>query len=420
MSETIGSRFKNAWNAFFNRDPTPIFDNSGNSSSYRPDRYRPTRGNERSIITAINNRIAIDVAAIPIRHVRLDEDGVYLNTIDSGLNNCLNLEANLDQTGRAFIQDAVLSMLDEGCVALVPTVTDVNPDYTDSYDIYEIRTGKITEWYPKKVKVEVYNDTTGRKQQIIRPKRKVAIIENPMYSVMNEPNSTMQRLIRKLKLLDAVDEQSSSGKLDLIIQLPYVVKTETRREQAEKRRKEIEEQLTGSKYGIAYTDGTERITQLNRAVENNLLKQVEYLTSMLFSQLGITQTILDGTADEKTILNYRNRIIEPILSAIVDAMKVRFITKTARTQGQSISFFMEPFKLVPVSEIAEIADKFTRNEIMTSNEIRQIVGMKPSRAPQADELRNKNLNRSNEETSKVKPLDDITKERVNATSKQEE
>ena len=420
MSETIGSRFKNAWNAFFSRDPTPIFDNSGNSSSYRPDRYRPTRGNERSIITAINNRIAIDVAAIPIRHVRLDEDGGYLNTIDSGLNNCLNLEANLDQTGRAFIQDAVLSMLDEGCVALVPTVTDVNPDYTDSYDIYEIRTGKITEWYPKKVKVEVYNDTTGRKQQIIRPKRKVAIIENPMYSVMNEPNSTMQRLIRTLKLLDAVDEQSSSGKLDLIIQLPYVVKTETRREQAEKRRKEIEEQLTGSKYGIAYTDGTERITQLNRAVENNLLKQVEYLTSMLFSQLGITQTILDGTADEKTILNYRNRIIEPILSAIVDAMKVRFITKTARTQGQSISFFMEPFKLVPVSEIAEIADKFTRNEIMTSNEIRQIVGMKPSRAPQADELRNKNLNRSNEETSKVKPLDDITKERVNATSKQEE
>lgn len=420
MSETIGSRFKNAWNAFFSRDPTPIFDDSGNSSSYRPDRYRPTRGNERSIITAINNRIAIDVAAIPIRHVRLDEDGGYLNTIDSGLNNCLNLEANLDQTGRAFIQDAVLSMLDEGCVALVPTVTDVNPDYTDSYDIYEIRTGKITEWYPKKVKVEVYNDTTGRKQQIIRPKRKVAIIENPMYSVMNEPNSTMQRLIRKLKLLDAVDEQSSSGKLDLIIQLPYVVKTETRRQQAENRRKEIEEQLTGSKYGIAYTDGTERITQLNRAVENNLLKQVEYLTSMLFSQLGITQTILDGTADEKTILNYRNRIIEPILSAIVDAMKVRFITKTARTQGQSISFFMEPFKLVPVSEIAEIADKFTRNEIMTSNEIRQIVGMKPSRAPQADELRNKNLNRSNEETSKVKPLDDITKERVNATSKQEE
>lgn len=420
MSETIGSRFKNAWNAFFSRDPTPIFDNSGNSSSYRPDRYRPTRGNERSIITAINNRIAIDVAAIPIRHVRLDEDGGYLNTIDSGLNNCLNLEANLDQTGRAFIQDVVLSMLDEGCVALVPTVTDVNPDYTDSYDIYEIRTGKITEWYPKKVKVEVYNDNTGRKEQIIRPKRKVAIIENPMYSVMNEPNSTMQRLIRKLKLLDAVDEQSSSGKLDLIIQLPYVVKTETRRQQAENRRKEIEEQLTGSKYGIAYTDGTERITQLNRAVENNLLKQVEYLTSMLFSQLGITQTILDGTADEKTILNYRNRIIEPILSAIVDAMKVRFITKTARTQGQSISFFMEPFKLVPVSEIAEIADKFTRNEIMTSNEIRQIVGMKPSRDPNADELRNKNLNRSNEETSKVKPLDGIAKEMVNATSKQEE
>lgn len=420
MSETIGSRFKNAWNAFFNRDPTPIFDNSGNSSSYRPDRYRPTRGNERSIITAINNRIAIDVAAIPIRHIKLDEDGGYLNTIESGLNNCLNLEANIDQTGRAFLQDVVLSMLDEGCVALVPTVTNVNPDYTDSYDIYEIRTGKITEWYPKQVKVEVYDDNSGRKQQILRPKRKVAIIENPMYSVMNEPNSTMQRLIRKLKLLDAVDEQSSSGKLDLIIQLPYVVKTETRRQQAENRRKEIEEQLTGSKYGIAYTDGTERITQLNRAVENNLLKQVEYLTSMLFSQLGITQTILDGTADEKTILNYRNRIIEPILSAIVDAMKVRFITKTARTQGQSISFFMEPFKLVPVSEIAEIADKFTRNEIMTSNEIRQIVGMKPSRAPQADELRNKNLNRSDEGTPKVEQLDGITKERINATLKQEE
>lgn len=420
MSETIGSRFKNAWNAFFNRDPTPIFDNSGNSSSYRPDRYRPTRGNERSIITAINNRIAIDVAAIPIRHIKLDEDGGYLNTIESGLNNCLTLEANIDQTSRAFLQDVVLSMLDEGCVALVPTVTDVNPDYTDSYDIYEIRTGKITEWYPKQVKVEVYNDNSGRKQQILRPKRKVAIIENPMYSVMNEPNSTMQRLIRKLKLLDAVDEQSSSGKLDLIIQLPYVVKTETRRQQAENRRKEIEEQLTGSKYGIAYTDGTERITQLNRAVENNLLKQVEYLTSMLFSQLGITQTILDGTADEKTILNYRNRIIEPILSAIVDTMKVRFITKTARTQGQSISFFMEPFKLVPVSEIAEIADKFTRNEIMTSNEIRQIVGMKPSSAPQADELRNKNLNRSAEETPKVKQLDGITKERINATLKQEE
>lgn len=420
MSETIGSRFKNAWNAFFNRDPTPIFDNSGNSSSYRPDRYRPTRGNERSIITAINNRIAIDAAAIPIRHIRLDEDGGYLNTIESGLNNCLNLEANIDQTGRAFLQDVVLSMLDEGCVALVPTVTDVNPDYTDSYDIYEIRTGKITEWYPKQVKVEVYNDNSGRKQQILRPKRKVAIIENPMYSVMNEPNSTMQRLIRKLKLLDAVDEQSSSGKLDLIIQLPYVVKTETRRQQAENRRKEIEDQLTGSKYGIAYTDGTERITQLNRAVENNLLKQVEYLTSMLFSQLGITQTILDGTADEKTILNYRNRIIEPILSAIVDAMKVRFITKTARTQGQSISFFMEPFKLVPVSEIAEIADKFTRNEIMTSNEIRQIVGMKPSRAPQADELRNKNLNRSDEGTPKVEQFDGITKERINATLKQEE
>ena len=420
MSDTIGSRFKNAWNAFFNRDPTPIFDNSGNSSSYRPDRYRPTRGNERSIITAINNRIAIDVAAIPIRHIKLDEDGGYLNTIESGLNNCLNLEANIDQTGRAFLQDVVLSMLDEGCVALVPTVTNVNPDYTDSYDIYEIRTGKITEWYPKQVKVEVYNDNSGRKQQILRPKRKVAIIENPMYSVMNEPNSTMQRLIRKLKLLDAVDEQSSSGKLDLIIQLPYVVKTETRRQQAENRRKEIEEQLTGSKYGIAYTDGTERITQLNRAVENNLLKQVEYLTSMLFSQLGITQTILDGTADEKTILNYRNRIIEPILSAIVDAMKVRFITKTARTQGQSISFFMEPFKLVPGSEIAERADKLTRNEIMTSNEIRQIVGMKPSRAPQADELRNKNLNRSDEGTPKVEQLDGITKERINATLKQEE
>lgn len=397
MEISIRSRFKRAWNVFLNRDPTRDYRDAGVSYSYRPDRARFTRGNERSIVTAVYNRIALDVAAINIQHVRLDDNGRFLSTINSGLNNCLTLEANIDQTSRAFIQDVVISMFDEGCVAIVPVDTDDDPDETDSYIIETMRTGQIIEWQPRHVKVRVYNDRTGRKEDILMSKEKVAIIENPLYAVINEPNSTMQRLIRKLNLLDVVDEQSSSGKLDLIIQLPYIIKTEARRQQAEKRRKDIEEQLSGSKYGIAYTDGTEHITQLNRSVENNLMKQIEYLTSMLYSQLGITTSILDGTADEKTMLNYNNRTIEPIVSAIVDAMKRTFLTKTARTQGQSIAFFRDPFKLVPVNDLAEIADKFTRNEIMTSNEIRQIVGMKPSDDPKADELRNANINQSNEE-----------------------
>lgn len=391
MEQTFGSRVRSAWNAFLNRDPTePYRQNVGVSYSYRPDRPRFTRGNEKSIVTSVYNRIALDASAISIQHVRLDENGRFLETIDSGLNNCLNLEANIDQTGRAFLQDVVMSMFDEGCVAIVPVDTTSNPE-TGSFDIKTMRTGKIVEWYPRHVKVKVYNDRTGQKEDLILPKETVAIIENPLYAVINEPNSTMQRLIRKLNLLDVVDEQSSSGKLDLIIQLPYIIKTEARRQQAENRRKDIENQLAGSKYGIAYTDGTERITQLNRSVENNLLKQIEYLTNMVYSQLGITTTILDGTADDKTMLNYNNRTIEPIVSAIADAMKRVFLTKTARTQRQSIEYFQDPFKLVPVSDLAEIADKFTRNEIMTSNEIRQIVGMKPSDDPKADELRNSNI-----------------------------
>ena len=390
MEQKVGSRFKNAWNAFFNRDPTEEFRNAGPSYSYRVDRPRFTRGNEKSIVTSVYNRIALDVASITIRHVRLDENDRYLETIPSNLNNCLTLEANVDQTARAFIQDVVISMFDEGCVAIVPVDTTRDPD-TGAFDIYSMRTGKILEWYPQKVKVRVYNEQTGHKQNILVSKNSVAIIENPLYAVINEPNSTMQRLIRKLNLLDVIDEQSGSGKLDLIIQLPYIIKTEARRQQAEKRRKDIEDQLSGSKYGIAYADGTERITQLNRPVENNLMKQIEFLTSMLYSQLGMTQSILDGSADEKTMLNYNNRTVEPIVSAIVDGMKRVFLTKTARSQLQSISFFRDPFKLVPVSELAEIADKFTRNEIMTSNEIRQNVGMKPSNDPRADELRNKNL-----------------------------
>ena len=391
MEQTFGSRVRSAWNAFLNRDPTePYRQNVGVSYSYRPDRPRFTRGNEKSIVTSVYNRIALDASAISIQHVRLDENGRFLETIDSGLNNCLNLEANIDQTGRAFLQDVVMSMFDEGCVAIVPVDTTSNPE-TGSFDIKTMRTGKIVEWYPRHVKVKVYNDRTGQKEDLVLPKETVAIIENPLYAVINEPNSTMQRLIRKLNLLDVVDEQSSSGKLDLIIQLPYIIKTEARRQQAENRRKDIENQLAGSKYGIAYTDGTERITQLNRSVENNLLKQIEYLTNMVYSQLGITTTILDGTADDKTMLNYNNRTIEPIVSAIADAMKRVFLTKTARTQRQSIEYFRDPFKLVPVSDLAEIADKFTRNEIMTSNEIRQIVGMKPSDDPKADELRNSNI-----------------------------
>lgn len=400
MEESFGTRLKHAWNTFLNRDPTGHFRYAGPGYSHRPDRPRLTRGNERSIVTSVINRIALDASAINVQHVRLDENNRFLSVIDSGLNGCLTMEANIDQTGRAFIHDIVMSMLDEGSVAIVPVDTTLNPEVTGSYDIQSMRTGQILEWYPNNVRVRVYNERTGAKEDIMVPKSTVAIVENPLYAVMNEPNSTMQRLVRKLNLLDVVDEQSSSGKLDLIIQLPYVIKTEARRRQAEKRRKDIEEQLSGSKYGIAYTDGTEHITQLNRAVENNLMKQIEYLTSMLYSQLGITQSILDGTADDKTMLNYYNRTIEPILSAVVDEMKRKFLTKTARSQLQSISFFRDPFKLVPVNEISEIADKFTRNEIMTSNEIRQIIGMKPSKDPKADELRNKNLS----EPSKDKNL----------------
>lgn len=400
-------RLRHGWNAFMNRDPTYAQD-LGPSYYYRPDRPRFTRGNERSIVTSVYNRIALDASAITIQHVRLDENGRFLSTIDSDLNKCLTLDANIDQTGRAFLQDAVMSMLDEGCVALVPVETDVDPNDTDSYKIFSIRTGKIVEWRPQHVKVRVYDERTGRKEDITISKSSVAIVENPLYAVINEPNSTMQRLIRKLSLLDVTDEQTASGKLDLIIQLPYIIKTEARRQQAEQRRKDIEMQLAGSKYGIAYTDGTEHITQLNRSVENNLMKQVEYLTSMLYSQLGITQTILDGTADEKTMLNYYTRTIEPIVSAIVDEMKRKFLTKTARTQRQSIEFFRDPFKLVPVNNIAEIADKFTRNEIMTSNEIRQIVGMKPSDDPKADELINSNI--SQPEGKYIVPTSDLAEE----------
>lgn len=387
-------RLKHAWNIFKNKDPTQVNWNIGPSYGYRPDRMRYTRGNERSIVTAVYNRIAMDVAAVNLKHIRLDENDRYKETIDSGLNNCLSVEANLDQTGRAFIQDLVASMLDEGCVAAVPTDADDEPEDSGNFKVYTLRTGKILEWYPRHVKVEVYNEQEGQRQQIIIPKTTVPLIENPMYSVMNEPNSIYQRLVRKLTLLDVVDEQTSSGKLDLVIQLPYIIKTEARRVQAEKRRRDIEKQLSEGKYGIAYTDGTERITQLNRPVENNLMKQIEYLTSMFFSQLGITQSILDGTADEKTMLNYYNRTIEPILSAIADEMKRKFLTPTARSQKQTIAYFRDPFKLVPVNDIAEIADKFTRNEIMTSNEIRQVIGVKPSSDPNADVLRNKNLSDS--------------------------
>ena len=406
MELEVSSRLKHAWNAFVNnRDPTASYRDIGPGYSYRPDRPRLTRGNERSIITSVYNRIALDVAANDIRHVKLDEDDRFSEIIDSGLNNCLALDANIDQTGRAFVQDAVMSMLDEGCVALVPIETTFNPQQTGSFDINTIRTGKILDWYPKHVRVSVYNERSGKREEIVLPKDTIAIIENPLYAVMNEPNSTMQRLIRKLNLLDAIDEQSSSGKLDLIIQLPYVVKTEARRQQAAARRKDIEMQLAGSKYGIAYTDGTEKITQLNRSVDNNLMKQIEYLTSMLYSQLGITQAVLEGTADEKTMLNYYSRTIEPIIAAIVDEMKRKFLTKTARTRRQSIVFFRDPFKLVPVGNIAEIADKFTRNEIMTSNEIRQKIGMKPSNDPKADKLINSNLNQPEENEQPTPPIE---------------
>ena len=393
----ITDRLQHAWNAFLNNDVRTRYQDMGYYSSYKPDRVRFTRGNERSIVTSVYNRLALDASAMAIKHVRLDDNGRFTEEINSGLQNCLNVEANIDQTGRAFLQDVVMSMLDEGCVAIVPVDTTLNPNLSGSYDINTMRTAKILEWYPAHVRVKVYNDRKGIHEELTLPKANIAIIENPLYAVINEPNSTMQRLIRKLNLLDVVDEQSSAGKLDLIIQLPYVIKSEARRQQAEARRKDIEMQLAGSKYGIAYTDGTERITQLNRPAENNLMNQVQYLTDMLYSQLGLTQSIIDGSADDKTMLNYYNRTIEPILAAIVDEMKRKFLTKTARAQKQTIMYFRDPFKLVPVNDIAEIADKFTRNEIMTSNEIRQIVGMKPSKDPEADELRNKNLNKSAEE-----------------------
>lgn len=386
----ITDRIRHAWNAFMNKDPTYYYD-TGPGYSTRPDRPRFTRGTERSIVTAVYNKIALDVAAIKIQHVENDEQGRFLNVQKSGLNRCLTMEANLDQTGRAFMQDIVMSMMDEGCIAVVPIDYEINPTDNTYTDIYTMRTGKILEWFPEHVRVRVYNEKTGRKEDVVFPKRMVAIIENPLYAVMNEPNSTIQRLIRKLNLLDAIDEQNSSGKLDMIIQLPYVIKTEGRRRQAENRRKDIEKQLVGSKYGIAYIDGTERITQLNRPVENNLMTQIEYLTNMVFSQLGITQAILDGTADEKTMLNYNSRTIEPIISAIVDAFTIRFLSDIARDNNQAILFFREPFKLVPVTNLAELADKLIRNEIMSANEFRQIIGLKPSENPQADELRNPNI-----------------------------
>ena len=396
MEISFGNRLKHAWNAFFSRDPTYMYKDVGSSYGRRPDRPRLSRGNERTILTSIFNRIALDVSGIEIKHCRLDDNGRFMEEIDSGLNNCLNLESNIDQTGRSFIQDIVMSMLDEGCVAIVPVDTTLDPKVTQSYDILSMRTGKILEWFPEHVKVRVYNDKTGNKEDIIVPKSTVAIIENPLYAVINEPNSTAQRLKRKLSLLDITDEQTASGKMDLIIQLPYVIKTPARRQQAEERTKEIESQLANSKYGIAYTDGTEKVTQLNRSLENNLLKQVEYWQDMLYSQLGITKEIMNGTADEKTMLNYFNRTVEPIISAIVDEMKRKFLSKTARSQHQSIMFFNDPFKLVPIDNIAEIADKFTRNEILTSNEIRQIIGMKPSSDPKADQLVNSNISQPND------------------------
>ena len=391
----FSERLAHAWNAFFNREPpyTTHYD-YGSSYSYRPDRRRLTRGNEKSIVNVIYNRIAIDVAAVGIKHVRLDENDRFVEAIDSKLNYCLNTEANIDQTGRALIQDIVISMFDEGVVAVVPVDTTINPFISGGYDIESLRTGKIVEWYPEHVRINLYNQKTGHREDITLPKKMVAIIENPLYSVMNEPNSTLQRLIRKLNLLDAIDEQSGAGKLDLIIQLPYTIKTESRRKQAEDRRKDIEMQLAGSKYGIAYTDATEHVTQLNRSLDNNLMKQIEYLTSMLYGQLGLTDTIINGTAGEQEMLNYYNNTIEPILSSITNEMHRKFLTKTARKQRQSIKFFRDPFRLVPVNQIADMADKFTRNEILSSNEFRAIIGFKPVDDERANELRNKNLNQS--------------------------
>lgn len=395
----LRDRVSHAWNAFMNKDPTSFYKELGASYSIRPDRMIFSRGNERSIVTSIYNRIAVDCASIEIKHVMVDENDRYVETVDSGLNNVLTFEANIDQTGFAFRLDAVESMLDEGIVALVPIDTEVNPYNTESYEIITMRTAKIIEWFPQFVKVRCYNERTGRKEELMVRKDKCVIVENPFFATMNEHSSTMQRLIRKLNILDAIDEQSGSGKLDLIIQLPYVIKTPARKEQANERRKEIEQQLANSKYGIAYTDGTERIQQLNRSVENNLLTQVEYLTNMVYSQLGITQSILDGSADEKTFNNYYSRTIEPILTAFADEIKRKCLTKTARTRGHSIKYFRNPFKLVAATDMAELADKLTRNEILTSNEVRQIMGMKPSDDPNADMLRNKNINQAGDETT---------------------
>lgn len=422
MEINVGSRLKRAWNAFLNRDP-PIRSSSYyyGGYSYRPYYQRLGGATDRTVVSAIYNRIAVDASSITIQHVRLDENGRFNETVNSGLNSCLNLSANIDQTGRSFVEDIVLTMLDEGVVAVVPVDTDVDPKLTDSYEIITMRVGKITEWFPDSVRVKLYNDRNGEKEEIIVLKKNAAIIENPFYSVMNEPNGTMRRLIQKLNLLDSVDEQSSSGKLDLIIQLPYVIKNEARRAQAEERRRQIEDQLSGSKYGIAYTDGTEKITQLNRSLENNLLKQIEYLTALAYSQLGITQEIMNGTAEEAAMTNYYSRMIEPIVSAIVDEFKRKFLTKTARSQRQSITFYRDPFKLVPIGAVAEMADKFTRNEIMSSNEFRQVIGLKPSKDPRADELRNKNLNESADQEktmaagkeSIAKPLEEEGKENQN-------
>ena len=412
MGNSLGERLKHAWNAF-NGNPLIQYRDIGSSYSYRPDRVRLSGRNERSIVTSVYNRIAMDVASIKIQHVRTDDDGNFLSVIDSGLNSCLNFEANIDQSGRAFIQDIALSMLDEGVVAVVPIDTDLDPDVTKGYDILSMRTGRILDWYPRHVKVRVYDDRSGNKKDIIISKSNVAIIENPLYAVINEPNSTMQRLIRKLVLLDAIDEQSGSGKLDLIIQLPYVVKTPARREQADARRKEIEDQLTGSKYGIAYTDGTEHITQLNRPVENNLMKQIEYLTSMLYSQLGINQSVLDGTADDRAMMNYYARTCEPIVAAIVDGIKRTFLSKTARSQKQSIMYFRDPFSLVPIGELSEMADKLTRNEIMSSNEIRQKIALKPSDDPDADKLKNKNISHPEDEKGEENNTDNLKEENQN-------
>ena len=407
MSEPLKNRLQHAWNAFLNRDPTSRWDVYGSSSGSRPDRVRFSAGNERSIVNSMYNRIAIDVASIRLNHVRMDQNGRFLEIIPSSLNEALTVSANIDQTGRAFLQDVVMSLFDEGCVAIVPVDTTINPLVSGSYDVQTLRTAKILEWFPTSVRLQLYNERTGRKEEVTLPKKTVAIVENPLYAVMNEPNSTLKRLINKLNLLDAIDQQSGSGKLDLLIQLPYVIKTAARKEQAEQRRKDIEDQLAGSRYGIAYTDGTEKVTQLNRPTENNLMAQIEYLTSMLYSQLGLTESIFDGTADEKTMLNYHNRTIEPVISAVVDSMHRSFLTKTARSQNQAITFFRDPFKLVPVANLADIADKFTRNEILSSNDMRAVIGYKPSSDPRAEELRNKNLNA---ETPTEEPTKGVTNE----------